>query len=321
MRALEWLALSPRLEGLRGTAGRALDAVDHPQLRQARLLLRTTPDVVLLGESVLSFVGAHDHDRRTVPAMVADALGPSVSVVAVHGGGYHADLLAAFVELLAHRRHRPRVVVAALWVRGRLRPWVVHPRFGHVDAVRRLRALDPATPPWRVRGSLRRGGAEAFADFHRTPYATLLGPGTVGDYAVPLRGSELIGQERLRRLYAYHHGGELVPGDPDVAAFTRLGSSLRALGSPYVVYQAPVSVITGTEVLGEAFRDRVEQNFRVADDALRAGTGAPTPVLQTGCAFDPEEFLDPSDGSEHLNEHGRRRLADLLVAQVRARLP
>ena len=118
-------------------------------------------------------------DRRTLPAMVADGLSP-LSLVAVSGGGYHAELLTAYLDLLAQLPHRHRAVVLPLWVRGRLRPWIDHPRFGHHDALVRLRALDPRTPAWRVRGSLDRRGD--FAGYYRTPYSTLLGDGTVGAF-------------------------------------------------------------------------------------------------------------------------------------------
>lgn len=295
------------LDELKDRAGKVRDRVDHPQLRDARRLLGSRADVVMLGESVLVWVGPHDKDRRTLPAMVADGLEPDASLVAVSGGGYHAELLAAYLELLGRLPHRPRAVVLPLWVRGRLQPWMDHPRFGHHDALQRLRLLDPATAPWRVRGSLKRGGD--WAAFYRVPYETLLGPGTVGDYAVPLKDGSVTGDERMRLLYAYHHGGVVEP-----SAFTTLGAAARALEVPVVVYQAPVSVVTGERVL-PGLAQRVADNFAAADAAFRAALDVP--VLQTGTAFGEEAFIDPTDGSEHLNEKGRRELADLLVAEVR----
>jgi len=298
------------VDELKDRMGRVRDRLDHPQLRDARRLLGTRADVVMLGESVLVWVGPHDKDRRTLPAMVADGLKPEWSLTAVSGGGYHADLLTAYLELLARLPHRPRAVVLPLWTRGRLQPWIDHPRFGHHDALQRLRHLDPATASWRVRGSLKRGGN--WGAYYQVPYETLLGPGTVGDYARPLKDGSVTGDERLRLLYAYHHGGVIEP-----TAFTALGRAAGALGVPVVVYQAPVSVATGERVL-PGLAQRVAENFAAADAAFRAGLDVP--VLQTGTAFGEDAFIDPTDGSEHLNEQGRRHLADLLVAELRERL-
>jgi hypothetical protein len=298
------------LEPLKDSAGKLRDRLDHPQLRDVRRLLRSHADVVMLGESVLVWVGPDDRDRRTLPMMVRDGLRPDASLVSVSGGGYHAELLAAYLEVLAGLPRRPRAVVLPLWVRGRLRPWVEHPRFGHHDALARLRRLDPTTPAWRVRGSLRRGGD--WAAYHAVPYETLLGPGTVGDYVLPLKGHRVSGDERLRLLYAYHHGGLVEP-----AAFAALGTAARALDVPVVAYQAPVPVGTGERVL-PGLTERVARNLALADAAFRSALDVP--VLQTGTSFGDDEFIDPTDASEHLNEKGRRRLAELLVAEVRARL-
>ena len=298
------------VEDLKDRAGRLRDRLDHPQLRDARRLLGSTADVVMLGESVLVWVGPHDRDRRTLPRMVADGLAPDASLVAVSGGGYHAELLTAYLELLARLPHRPRAVVLPLWVRGRLQPWIDHPRFGHHDALQRLRGLDATTAAWRVRGSLKRGGD--WGAYYRVPYETLLGPGTVGDYAVPLKDGSVTGDDRLRLLYAYHHGGVI-----EATAFTRLGAAAAALDVPVVVYQAPVSVQTGERVL-PGLTARVAENLAAADAAFRAALDVP--VLQTGTAFGEDEFIDPTDGSEHLNERGRRRLAGLLVEGVREAL-
>jgi hypothetical protein len=304
----------PRLLRLKDRLGRTYDRLDHPQLRDARRLLRATrdgaPEVVYFGESVLDFVGPRDTDQRRLPTMLADQLGGSL--LAVHGGGYHAELLATYLELLAQRPHRPRVVVLPLWVRGRFLPWIEHPRFGHVDALARLGALGPQTPPWRVRGSLRRATAADFAAYYRLPHPTLLGDLTVGDYAVPLKaGTVADPQERLALLYAHHHGALLRDGSDALAAVTRMGEAARALGCGIVAYQTPLSVQTGTAVLGEAFHERVQANFDLMDRAFGG------PVLPTGMAFDEAEFIDPTDGSEHLNERGRARLAGLLADAVR----
>ena len=83
---------NPAVTRLVSSAGRLRDRLDHPQLRDARRILRTSADVVLMGESVLNFVGPDDADTRTLARMVADGL-PGLTTLAVHGGGYHAELL------------------------------------------------------------------------------------------------------------------------------------------------------------------------------------------------------------------------------------
>jgi hypothetical protein len=293
------------------SAGRLRDRLDHPQLRDARRILRTSPDVVLMGESVLNFVGPDDADPRTLVRMVADAL-PGMTTLALHGGGYHAELLTEYVRLLATRPTRPKVVVVPLWLRGRLLPWIEHPRFGHAEAMGRLRALEPSTPPWRVRGSLRRETSADFERYYTLPYTSLLGERPIGDYARPLKRPGMDPDERLRLLYAFHHGAPVLP--EGLAAVTALGEALRDLGCASFAYETPVSVQTGERVLGPDFRSTVVENFAAMGRAFGGD------VIETGTAFGEDEFIDPTDGSEHLNDRGRTRLAAILLEQITQRL-
>lgn len=315
LRAVRLLAASehPTVVRLRDRVGRARDRLDHPQLRDARRLLAAADhaslDVLFLGESVLNFVGPEDADRRRLPTMVADGLGPAGDLLAVHGGGYHAELLATYLELLEQRGHRPKAVIVALWVRGRFAPWMAHPVFGHLDAMARLQAIDPGVAAWRVRGSLRRPPYDSTV-FHAVRHATMAGDLTVGDYARPLKAGDLVGAERLRLLYAYHHGAALDAAA--LTAVTRLGAVLARMGCAVVAYQTPICVETGVRALGPELAALVTANFAAIDAAFQRGVD--TPVLQTGTAFGVLEFIDPDDGSEHLNSVGRQRLADLLVA-------
>lgn len=306
----------PRVQAAVDRVGRWRDRLDHPQLRDVRRLRQGTPDVLYVGESALTYVGPFDSDQRNLPRMLADELGLGQRLLALHGGGYHAELLAAYLEIAASLEHRPRVVVLPLWVRGRFLPWIEHPRFGHSDALRRLAALEPGSAG--PRGSLRRAPSSAFEKYYRRPHSTLVGDLTVGDYARPLKARSLPPEQALRLLYAFHHGGRLVEGSPELAAVTRLGVAAGALGVPVVTYETPLSVETGERVLGPEFRDLVEHNFAVMRSAYRAGAGGEAHILATGSAFAESEFIDPADGSEHLSEKGRRRLAGLLADAVTA---
>ncbi|MCU1601070.1 MAG: class SAM-dependent methyltransferase [Frankiales bacterium] len=296
----------PRLRLLLDTAAKTRDRLDHPQLRDARRLLAARDvDLLMLGESVSVFVSPTDTDQRPLPAMVADAL-PGRRTVSVQGGGYHAGLLTELVRIAP----APRVLVVSLWTRGRLKPWIEHPRFGHHDALERLRAL-PGGP---TRGSLRR--EDDFASYYAVPHSSLAGATTIGEHALPLKQRSLPPDEALALLYAFHHGAPVM----QLEAVTALGRACRDKGSSFFAYQAPISVRTGERALGPRFRRLVDDNLAAMAEAFRTGAGQDATVLATASLFGEDEFVDPSDGSEHLNERGRRRLASLIADEVRARL-
>ena len=179
-----------------------------------------------------------------------------------------------------------------------------------------------ADPRKRAAHLLRRagfGGSPAeFEAYYDRPHVTLAGDLTVGDYARPLKARSLPSEQALRLLYAFHHGARLEAGGPALDAVTRLGAAAKALGCPVVAYETPLSVETGERVLGPEFRAVVEHNFAVMRAAFAAGAGEQSEILKTGMSFAEAEFIDPTDGSEHLGEAGRRRLAALLADAVRA---
>jgi hypothetical protein len=98
-----------------------------------------------------------------------------------------------------------------------------------------------------------------------------------------------------------------------------VGTQLREIGLPVVIYQTPVPVQKGVEVLGEELRQRTIDNFAAMDEAFIAGYG-PIDVVQSGVVFGDDEFLDPDDGIEHFNERGRRHLADMVAEAIQKQL-
>lgn len=312
---LTWLAYYTR---------RNISRVDNAEVRLGRQLLRVMrtapPDLLYLGDSALSFVSAADSDTRRLYAMVADQVSPASMHVA-HGGSFHPALYDAYLRLLTGTPNRPLVIVP-LCIRVRTLPWIEHPIFGHKQATSFLSAADPLGAAWRVRSGFPRPTAEQFARFHKLPHHTWAGDLTVGDYITRLKNPKAAGLDAdaaMTLLYAYHHGGT-VQGGQHLDAVVQLGKRLRELGCRTVVYQTPVPVQKGRELHGPAFGELAARNFAQLDDAYRTGYGEGAEILQTGMDFATSEFIDPRDGSEHLNQTGRLHLATAISNAISIQL-
>lgn len=300
-------------------AKRAWHRMDNPELRNARNLLRALRegdvDVVYISESTATYVGVDDGDPRHLGQAVSDLLQPR-RMHLVAGPGYLSDMIAAYVHLLAAAPRLP-VVVHPLWVRGTFAPWVQNPLYERKDAVAAVRALDPSTPTWRVRGSFPRN--RDYASHEKIPYATYKGEDlVVGDYTRRLRALELRDPDRLELLYQYHYSGR--PSPRGLAAVTELGRALNELGCRSVAYETPASVEFVAEVLGEQWRELHLENVKAVDDAYRAGRGPEGRILRTAWDFKPDEYVDAWDGVEHLNGAGRAHMAGLIAEAVNEEL-
>ena len=58
----------------------------------------------------------------------------------------------------------------------------------------------------------------------------------------------------------------------------------------------------------------------VLNSAYRFGAGENAEIIESGTIFSSGQFIDPRDATEHLNEVGRRTLADLIINAVKERL-
>ncbi len=306
---------SPKLRGaVRDLVARA----DNTEVRQARQLvarLRSSPpDVIFFAESAGKFVGPDDHDKRGLAHMVQDEL-PGVDVHLVMGPGHNPRLQDAYLRLVGGSTARP-LVLHPLWLRGWFRAWYEHPKWGHREAAQAIRRFDVSAPLWRMRASLPQPGAKEFDRYHSLRYKTIVADLTVGEYVRLLKSGSPDSQERLRMLYAYHFGAEPTPDISDIGAVTQLGRRLCEIGCRTVAYHTPLPIQAGAEFLGPSFSELVDNNFQLSEAAYLEGLGREATILQTGALFEPDEFIDRTEGLEHLNERGRLRLAQMIAKAV-----
>ncbi len=298
--------------------------LDNPHVKRGRLMLKRLredpPDIIGFGDSSWSFTSPHDEDRRTLRTMVHDELGAEVRMHEVDGGGYHPPLFSAFLHVVGTTDARP-LIILPLCIRMRT-VWSEHPRCTFLGPIGALREVEASWPLRKVRHREKVPPDEAYAAFDLLPLSTFAGDLTVGDHRRPLRDPAAHGldhEARVRLLYAFYHGEALQPGCRTLQETTQLGQDLKDLGLRVVAYQTPVPVERGSELHGEQFRQRAVDNFALIDEAFLAGYGD-TQILQTGVTFSTDEFLDPDDGTEHLNDRGRRRLAAGIAAAARREL-
>jgi hypothetical protein len=306
--------LRPFISRTAGRVRQQVAKVDNPEVRKARTLVRQaarTPGAILeLGDSMVSWIAPYDTDRRPFHRMLRDSFGADAPMHVVHGGSYNPPLYDQYLRLI-EGHPPPSLVVVPLTPRVRTLPWIEHPAYGHRKAIDFLSTVDPAGPARRIRTGIPPATPEEFARFYALPFPTWAGDLTIGDYVHPIKRGELSLDEATTLLYAYHHGGEIVPGAP-LDMVRDLGARLRRLGAPVVVYQTPVPVEKGVELHGPAFRELAERNFATLEDAFVDGYGD-IEVLRTGLDVPTSHFIDWRDGSEHLNEHGRSTIAAAVV--------
>lgn len=299
------------------------DRLDAPEIRQARMLAKRArearPDVLYLSDSMAYFVSPKDSDVRQLRQMLADELEPELSVLTIGGGGYHPRMFASYARLYERVAHRP-IIIVPLSVRITDSAWLHHPGHGHPRATVQLEQLR-GRPAWRMRAMSSAPVAADMRRHDRRPHPSFAGDDlTIADYRRQLKDPAAAGLDhdaQQKLLYAFHHTHALQPGDDGLVNMTAMAATLREMNFPVVPYETPIPVQRGVEMFGPEFRTLAQHNLELMDDAFRRGYPE-ADIVATGTIFETGEFLDPEDGSEHLNEIGRRKLLDAIVTQVRA---
>lgn len=324
--AVRSLARKPVVVRARVWARTRRDERDAVPVRQARALVKALredpPDVVYLGDSCAAWVHPDDADQRMLATMIEDALAP-LKVVAIHGGGYNAPLHTAYLRLLESSPHRP-LVVHSMWDRGCAVPWAYHPIHSHQHTIDAVAAVDPTGPLRRIRRRRIEPKAapadwEAFA---ARPYETAVhGPGTIGDLMTPLRDASRWApddEERLALLHAYHYSARYDTDAAEPGRFRELGRTIRELGCRSVAYQNPVPTELCRRLLGAEVVELMHRNLDVTAAAYLEGAGGAASLVRIATEFREDEFIDLTDGCEHVKEDARRRIAAEVADRVRA---
>jgi hypothetical protein len=318
LRHLKRSVVGPKVKQVR-------ERLDDNEVRNARRLVKAVrsdqpPDVVAFGDSNWVFRAGYDEDQRNLGAMIAGELGPDISFHVCASAGYYSALERAYIRQIRINGGRP-VIVVPLCARLAQRAWCCHPRYTYAEAIAAIDAFDERTPTWKIRARFPEPTPADYARYGQTEVTTFVGTTTVDELRSRILKPEQHGideTERRRWLYAYHHG-ERVPADsPDLEPLVALGQELRELGSEIVVFETTHPVDEGVALWGEQFREVGANNLRVMREALERGYGAPIDVLECGMACDRSMFIDPADGSEHLNQRGRQLIAGLLAERIRA---
>ena len=298
---------------------------DNPEVRQARFLaarLEQGPiDVLHLGASESLFTADYDEDKRTLPQMIAEGLPDGLQMHSVAGAGYHPALFKQYVDIAAARGSRPLVIVG-LCIRLGEPAWKYHPEYSYSRPLNALHKIDVAAPSKKFRAVVPLAKQEDFDEHDKREHPTVVGTRTIGEFRRLLKNPESNGltrDETVKLLLAYHLGatGDLEP--EYLADATALGKRLRELDLPVVCYQMPLPIDQAAAVLGEEVRPHMLRRLKDLDDAFKAGYGDDVEIVQSGSGLVTEDFIDPNDGSEHVNEKGRRKITDDVLAAIARR--
>jgi hypothetical protein len=188
----------------------------------------------------------------------------------------------------------------------------------------RLRAqLVAQDPHKKVRALLRGSGGKPdeaeMAEFEKLEVVTRWGGrSTIGAHRAWLRGkvTHPIPRDVREKLYDFYHGEIVTADHPNLTEARRFGETVRQYGVPTSMYWDPAPIHHGESLFPGEFENHVRANLAQLQAALTPA-GETTPQL-VEAPLEDADFYDSSDGNEHYSFSGRSKIAQAVVAELRA---
>jgi hypothetical protein len=304
----------------------------HDAVRVIRERLDTEPvDVLFLGDSVVAAVGECDVGDRGLDGWLEDLT--THSLLSVSEGAFAPLMYRDLLDVVSERRFKPRLLLFPINLRSFSDDWYNEP--GYQFELERLRA--------RVRfGSF---SLADLAEFLKLRYSSsieerkndrLLEHVVAGDRDLGTREAVLARaripaepalecdpamEERYREelgiRFTLNYMGSVEPDHPWFQDLLATVAKARRSGIEVLTYVTPINVEDGARLVGPALVERVRANTEVIIQVLRDHD---IPYLDLSRSLARERFIDRRCACEHVDDHGRRFIADELSHGIESRL-
>jgi hypothetical protein len=302
-------------------------------------------EVLYLGDSVLLRTSHTDTDSSPLWQMVSDRLAPAYETCCICARAYNPQIYHHMLNVLSVTLHRPRLVIVSVNLRCFSPQWDFNPEWQFSRELQILEsfiARRQESVPGAVTGPTNRVTTtghtgslqEANEAFRQIPVQYVGTPfNRVGDFLEVIEStpkSEIDKLQRSRTIFTFHYAYKLTAENRKLCYLKSLIGLTRALGMSLIIYFTPINYIAGEKLLGRSFSEILSSNLATLKAEVEdAGTVTEKgghrstwdmTVVDLSCTLSPEHFFHENDPTEHLNENGRRSLADILSEVAGRRL-
>lgn len=283
------------------------------------------------GDSVVERVSRDDADTKTLGQMVSDRLAHRYRTCVLSYSALRPDGYLALSRVLEITRSRPRLVVLPINIRCFSPQWDWNPSFDFTREIASIesycRAPGRGVPKLVPTNKLPVTFWKRWAFHRRRVYYPLSRFDRVGGFTklIASKPTDVSAVDfRWQQIFIFHYLHPLALDHRQMQALRHMLRQLRALDLRVVSYITPINYQAGARLVGEEFAARVSQtvgkvlSLVAEEDGVAASGPAEGQQAIADWSFLLAEdcFFHRNEPTEHLNERGRRRLADAVAGLV-----
>jgi hypothetical protein len=275
------------------------------------------PEVFYLGDSVVERVSRHDDDQRGLDEIVRESLLGQLKVASVSHTAYHLGVFYHLIRALEKMRQRPKIVILPINLRSFSPQWDLNPLWQFDQEVKALEQYlaDSSYGSSTIKELVK--SSEFFSQFDSTPISY---PNTPFKYIGQFRAiintrpeTEELRKFRLEQIFTFHYMHQLTPDHPKLMCLDKITQLLLRMNISLVTYITPVNFQAGERYAGEAFSKTSKENAAIVSNIMQPyRQSSQINFLDFSHFLGSEYFFNKDDPTEHLNQEGRKKLANVI---------
>ncbi|MCL4267993.1 MAG: hypothetical protein KJZ72_00540 [Anaerolineales bacterium] len=279
------------------------------------------PDILFFGDSVLLRVSRDDTDTDTLDQMLSKKLGGKLKLLSIAHTAYHMQIYKSLIRVLDVTKRKPRVVILPINLRSFSPQWDFYPAWQFHDEIQAVENY-LSNPSLEIAGV---NEVSATSNLLRLfdaipvkyPLTELNRIGQFRSMIASKSKNEDQKNSRLRQIFIYHYMHPLSEDHPKIKALEECVRMLSVLKIPLVLYVTPINWEAGRKYVGWEFIEAVKSNVNTISNRLsphqmdnKVNFADLSILLEAGC------FFSDDNATEHLNQQGRRLLADEIMKMI-----
>lgn len=282
------------------------------------------PTVLLLGDSVAERVSWNDYDDRKLSEMIIQNLQSRTDVAAVSYGGFTLDVFYHMVLALEKMKHKPRLVVLPINMRNFSPQWDLEPTWQFRPEIEQIQRFisHPSIVPSVKQVQREVISLEVFNAFDATPVAFDLSPfDRIAQFRLLINAVPATEEQRRfrsRQIFIFHYTNRLQRGHRKLVALENILKLIQSMGIPFFSYITPLNVEAGERLVGAEFLSVLHANVRMVSEVVGAYQAETHSFKDWSETMRSKHFFHVDNATEHLNETGRKWLAESIAGEVSA---
>ena len=282
-------------------------------------------EVLLLGDSVVERISRYDGDQRTLDRILGELFTGQLRVGCISHTAYNLRIFEALLRALGQLPARPKLIILPINLRSFSPQWFHNPvwQLTHeMDSIEQFIAKGGKNPMLEreSRSTYSLGWYFVPVKYPASDF-TRLGQFLEVIYAKPKRAkpkNEAARLQRKKQIFIFHYLHPLSPTHPLLGNLKRVIELSANLRVALLAYFTPLNYQAGQKIVGEAFLETVNANLALVQEVFASAAGKETKrLVDFSQLLSVEHFFHEEEASEHLNQEGRRILAEAIAGEIR----